>query len=79
MIKLSALLEQSFDNLEQQKLHFRTQLRTALAQDGGLQDGQFGPEVDALVTMWVEDPRSLLDAEDIEFIIDDETLFEDEE
>lgn len=71
---IEALLEQSFDNLEQQKLHFRTQLRAALAQDGGLQGGDFGPEVDALVNMWIADPRSLLDAEAIEFIVDDETL-----
>lgn len=79
MIKLSALLEQTFDNVEQQKLQFRTQLRAALAKDGGLQDGEFGPELDALVNMWMEDPRSLLDGEAIEFIIDDETLFHNEE
>lgn len=79
MIKLSALLEQTFDNVEQQKLQFRTQLRAALAKDGGLQDGEFGTEVDALVNMWMEDPRGLLDGEAIEFIIDDETLFHNEE
>lgn len=79
MIKLSTLLEQTFDNVEQQKLYFRAQLRTALAKDGGLQDGEFGPEVETLVNTWMEDPRSLLDGEDIEFIIDDETLFQDEE
>lgn len=79
MIKFSTLLEQTFDNVEQQKLQFRTQLRAALVKDGGLQDGDFGPQVDALVNMWMEDPRSLLDGEDIEFIIDDETMFESEE
>lgn len=79
MIKFSTLLEQTFDNVEQQKLQFRTQLRAALVKDGGLQNGDFGPQVDALVNMWMEDPRSLLDGEDIEFIIDDETMFESEE
>jgi len=79
MIKFSTLLEQTFDNVEQQKILFRTQVKDALAKDGGLQDGDFGPEVLRVVDMWMEDPRSLLDAEIIEFIVDDETLFQEED
>lgn len=79
MIKLSTLMEDVSDKLEQQKLEFRGQLRTALAKDGGLQNGDFGPEVTRVVDLWMEDPRTLLDGEDIEFIIDDETLFEEED
>ena len=79
MIKFSRILEQSFDRVEQQKIQFRTQVKDALAKDGGLQDGDFGPEVSRVVDMWMENPRSLLDSDDIEFIIDDETLFKDED
>jgi hypothetical protein len=79
MIKFSTLLEQTFDDVEQQKILFRTQVKDALAKDGGLQDGDFGPEVLRVVDMWMEDPRSLLDAEIIEFIVDDETLFQEED
>lgn len=79
MIKFSRILEQSFDSLEQQKLQFRTQLKDTLAKEGGLRNGELGPEALRLVDMWMEDPRSLLDSDDIEFIIDDETLFQDED
>lgn len=79
MIKFSTIFEESFDSLEQQKLQFRTQLRDTLAKEGGLQDGELGPEALRLVDRWMEDPRSLLDADDIEFIIDDETLFDDDD
>ncbi len=79
MIKFSKIFEESSDTLEQQKLQFRTQLRDTLSKEGGLQDGELGPETLRLVNMWMEDPRSLLDSDDIEFIIDDETLFEDED
>lgn len=79
MIKFSRILEQSFDSLEQQKLQFRTQLKDTLAKEGGLQNGELGPEALRLVDMWMEDPRSLLDSDDMEFIIDDETLFQDED
>jgi len=79
MIKFSTLLEQTFDDVEQQKILFRTQVKDALAKDGGLHDGDFGPEVLRVVDMWMEDPRSLLDAEIIEFIVDDETLFQEED
>lgn len=78
MIKLTTLFEETFDKLEQQKLQFRTQLRKVLDREGGLRDGELGPEAAKLINQWMEDPRSLLDSDDIEFILDDETLFQEE-
>jgi hypothetical protein len=83
MIKISNILQEDSSNFStmvaQQKEMFRTQLRTALAADGGLIDGEVGVEVQTLLDLWMEDPRSLLDADDLEFILDDETLFNDDQ
>lgn len=83
MIKISNIIQEDSSNfstmLTQQKNTFRTQLRKALAVDGGLVDGEVGVEVQTLLDFWMEDPRNLLDAEDLEFILDDETLFKDDQ
>lgn len=75
MIKIKDLIQEQSNLLEMHKEEFRKQLKTALVKDGGLQDGEPGPEVQRVLDRWMDDPRSLLDSDDIEFILDDETLF----
>lgn len=81
-MKLSKIaVENSFNPklLSKQKAQFRQEMQQALSKEGGLVDGEPGPVVQALIDRWMEDPRSVLSAEDIEFILDDETLFSEED
>lgn len=78
MIRINDLIQEDYDNVQKQKIEFRSRLRDALAKDGGLDNGEPGVHAQALLDLWMEDPRNMLDADDLEFILDDETLFNNE-